>query len=306
MSEDPQSGTSVEMGQGSSALGSVPADDNATVAAAKSKRQALIAKGSSVAERVKSGTMGTLWSRLNAVDFMNSALQLAALTVVCVIPVLIVVDAVAGRDARHTIIVRLGLNPQAAKDVEGFISNGHAAVATLTVTGAAFLFLSALALASTLQGWYERVFDQPPSNDWKKQLLNRVVWLVGAVFYIWLEVVIGSQTGPLGGRLLIYLGALVVATLFWWWTVHILLYGRIGWRALFPTGLATGICLTGLGVFSALLFSNTIISDHNSYGPIGVMMGLLSYCIGFGVCLHLGAVGGRMWSERHGRGMRMT
>ena len=29
------------------------------------------------------------------------------------------------------------------------------------------------------------------------------------------------------------------------------------------------------------------------------MMGLLSYAIGFGVCIHLGAVVGRMWSERH-------
>lgn len=28
---------------------------------------------------------------------------------------------------------------------------------------------------------------------------------------------------------------------------------------------------------------------------------LLSYLIGYGVCLHVGAVSGRMWSERHGR-----
>jgi len=25
----------------------------------------------------------------------------------------------------------------------------------------------------------------------------------------------------------------------------------------------------------------------------------LEYCIGYGVCLHLGAVAGRMWTEHH-------
>jgi membrane protein len=87
--------------------------------------------------------------------------------------------------------------------------------------------------------------------------------------------------------------------LFWWWSVHLLLFGRLGWRQLFPTGLVTAICLTGLSVFSALLFSSSIVSDENSYGPVGVMMVLLSYCIGLGVVIHIGAVFGRMWDERH-------
>jgi hypothetical protein len=33
-------------------------------------------------------------------------------------------------------------------------------------------------------------------------------------------------------------------------------------------------------------------------GPIGVVTVLMSYLIGYGVCLHLGAVVGRMWGER--------
>jgi hypothetical protein len=87
--------------------------------------------------------------------------------------------------------------------------------------------------------------------------------------------------------------------LFWWWTVRFLLDGRIGWRALLPAALATGFCLTGLAVFSLLLFSGSVISGENSYGPIGVVLVLLYYLIGAGVCLLLGAVFGQMWSERH-------
>ena len=40
-------------------------------------------------------------------------------------------------------------------------------------------------------------------------------------------------------------------------------------------------------------------TDLKSYGPIGVVTVLLSYLIGYGVCLHIGAVFGQMWSERH-------
>ena len=56
--------------------------------------------------------------------------------------------------------------------------------------------------------------------------------------------------------------------------------------------------VTGLGVFSAIVFSGQIVSSHRDYGPIGVLMVLLSYLIGLGVCIHLGAVAGRMWDER--------
>lgn len=51
-------------------------------------------------------------------------------------------------------------------------------------------------------------------------------------------------------------------------------------------------------MFSALVFSGQIVSSDTDYGPIGVMMVLLSYLIGLGVYIHLGAVAGRMWNER--------
>jgi membrane protein len=72
----------------------------------------------------------------------------------------------------------------------------------------------------------------------------------------------------------------------------------VTWRRLFPAAAATAVCVTGLGLFSALLFSGQIVSGEADYGPIGVVTVLLSYLIGLAVCLHLGAVAGRMWNER--------
>ena len=48
-----------------------------------------------------------------------------------------------------------------------------------------------------------------------------------------------------------------------------------------------------------LFFSKSIISGEKSYGPVGVVMIVLSYMVAFGVVVHFGAVVGRHWNERH-------
>ena len=101
-----------------------------------------------------------------------------------------------------------------------------------------------------------------------------------------------------GARVPVHVATFILALAFYWWTPHVLLLGRVAWRRLFPAAVATAVCVTGLGVFSALVFSGQIVSSDADYGSIGVMMVLLSYLIGLGVCIHLGAVAGRMWNER--------
>jgi hypothetical protein len=59
--------------------------------------------------------------------------------------------------------------------------------------------------------------------------------------------------------------------------------GLLTRRVLLSAGLAAAFCHTGLGVFSVLFFSQSIISDEKSYGPAVVVMILLSYMIAFGV-----------------------
>jgi membrane protein len=252
-----------------------------------------------VAERLKAGTAGTIWSRLNGVDFMNSSIQFAALGILCLFPFLVIVSAGTGHDLRRTIITRMGLDQHAANDVNGLISSGNHAVTGLSIFGGALIVLGALGIAATLQAWYEKVYDQPPPRRWSRQLADRCFWLAGFIGYLALQALIGRELSDLGARTPIYAVTFVVAVGFFWWTVHVLLCGRVGWRELFPTALATAICLTGLSVFSALLFSGQIVSSNKDYGPIGVVMVVLSYLVAVGVCLHLGAVIGRAWYERH-------
>jgi membrane protein len=193
----------------------------------------------------------------------------------------------------------MGLDQHAAKDVNTLISPGNHAVTSLSVFGGVLILLGALGIASTLQGWYQRVYDQPPARRWLRQLADRLLWLVGFVVYLASQEFVGHQLAGVGARVPIYVVTFVVAVVFYTWTLHVLLLGRVGWIEVFPGGLATALCITGLGVFSSLLFSGEIVSSDNDYGPIGVVMILLSYLVGVGVCFHLGAVLGRVWNERH-------
>jgi catechol 2,3-dioxygenase-like lactoylglutathione lyase family enzyme len=88
----------------------------------------------------------------------------------------------------------MGLNPEAEKDVNGLISSGHAAVGTLTVFSAVLLVAGALGMASTLQAWYQRIYDQPPS---KAPLKNLAYQAAGVVSF---SVYIGVQLACLGGQ----------------------------------------------------------------------------------------------------------
>jgi len=285
------------------ARGSPPSPSDASPpgsgTAKRSQVRGLRQRGAATAARVKTGSAGMFWSRLSAVDFMNSALTFAGLFLVCFFPFLAVVDAAAGRNTQQTITDRLGLNAQAAHDVDALISTGNQTVSALSVIGAIVLVLFAIGIPGVLQAWYEKVYHQTAPYGGLRQFTRKLIWLAVFLAYIWLEALVGQQTGPAGGRLLTFVCEFAIAVVFWWWTVRFLLDGRIGWLTLLPTALATGFCLTGLAVFSLLLFSGSVISGEKSYGPIGVVLVLLYYLIGAGVCLLLGAVFGQMWSERH-------
>jgi len=259
----------------------------------------LVDKGAHAAEWVRATAAGTFWSRLNAVDFMNSSMQFAALAVLVLFPFLVTVSAETGGDARHALIARLGLNQQAAQDVNVLMSSGSHTVKDLSIVGGALVLLGALGMASTLQVWYQRVYDQLPARKWTRQLANRLLWLGGLLGYLTAQDFAWTQLKQVGApRVTTYIATFILAAAFYWWTPHVLLLGRIAWRRLFPAGIATAVSVTGLGVFSALLFSGQIVSSDADYGPIGVVTVLLSYLIGLAVCLHLGAVAGRMWNER--------
>jgi membrane protein len=256
------------------------------------------AAGAAALGRAEQGAPGAYWSRLTAVDFMNSSFAFSALAVLCGFPFLAIVHAAVGGDFRQAIIARMGLDPQAARDVDALISSGHHAVATLTAVSAILLVLGALGMASTLQSWYQKIYELPPTGSTLAHLAYQSAGVVAFSVYISVQVVVLRAVRHAGGgSVAVFALQFVSASLFWWCSAYFLLFRRVSWRELLPAGVATGFCITGLGVFSSLLFSDQITSGEQSYGPAGVVLAIISYLVGFGVCLHLGAVFGRLWND---------
>src|SRR5271169_4861827 len=164
---------------------SPPPDTSAPDAGASSrpKARAWRDKGAATAARVKTGSVGTFWSRLSAVDFMNSALMFAGLFLVCFFPFL-AVDAAAGRNTQRTITDRMGLNAQAAHDVDALISAGNQTVSALSVIGAIVLVLFAIGIPGVLQAWYEKVYNQSAPYGGLRQFTRKLIWVALFLVYI--------------------------------------------------------------------------------------------------------------------------
>ena len=247
--------------------------------------------------RFEKSAAGRYWAHLSTADFMNSSFAFAALAVLSAFPFLAVSASVIGGDIRHAIVARMGLNAQAARDVNALISTGNQAVATLTWVSAIVLLLGGIGMASTLSTWYHRIYERTPPKGRLRHRAYHVAGVVAFTLYLSVEVWLFDRARPVGGRGLIFVLTFVFAVLFWWWSTYMLLYRQVPLRRLFPAGVATGSCITGLGVVSSFLFSGQVTSGQKSYGPAGVVIALITFLVGFGVCLHAGAVFGRMWNE---------
>ncbi len=236
-----------------------------------------------------------LWRRLNSVDFMNQGMIFAGTLLLCAFPFLIVADALEGESTARALGRRLGLNPLAARDVGRLFTSSQDTLASVTGLAWVFLFLSGYAVASSLQGLYQRVFGM--DNRTTRDMPRSLIWL--AVLVAWLYAF--GAVGPwlrAAGLVVFAVVGLVVFTLFWLFTMWLLLAGRVAWRKLLPCAVATGVFWLGMEEVFVVIFSGMVTSDVKTYGPIGTVFALMSYLVAIGVVIILGAVTGLVWEER--------
>jgi membrane protein len=93
----------------------------------------------------------------------------------------------------------------------------------------------------------------------------------------------------------------VAAALFFGWTMHFLLDGRVPWRSLVRPAVLTAILWTALAFFSSLYFSSALIDDSKTYGTIGVSFTFLTWFVLISGVIMAGAAAGAVWEARRGR-----
>ncbi len=256
----------------------------------------LPAKAAAVGERFSRSAAGHTWRRLNSMDFINRAMLFAAVLFLCLVPFVIVIEALAGRSAAERTIRHFGLTPQAAHDVSTVLTSPSNTSNAVTGVGYVFVALSGIAAATAIQELYERAFGVESRG--LKDTPRRIVWLAVALGFA----ALGSWAGPrlhaAGGPVLFGFVALIALVGFWWLTMWLLLSGRISWRELFPSALATAVCWAGMSIVFKFTMSDTIVTNYKKYGAVGVVLSLMSLLIAVGVVIILGAIFGVVWRER--------
>jgi membrane protein len=240
---------------------------------------------------------------LKTLDFTDQIILLGAGLLVSLLPFLILLSAFASQRIDDDIALRLGLNQRASGIVSHLLTSSPAALNVATLTSLLFVAAGTLAVASSLQQTYEKAFRQ--DHRGLRDAYRLAIWVVALCAAVTLESIVGRpvRDAP-GGIVLAALVTFAVMTLFFWWTMHFLLAGRVPWRKLLFSAIATGAFYVGLGVFSKFYFSSTIISDSRTYGTIGAVFGILTWLIAIAAVIILGAVTGVVWESRSSNGAR--
>jgi membrane protein len=253
-----------------------------------------------IRRRVDETTAGVVQRRIKELEVMNHALLLSALALTLFVPSLITLAAVVPLGSEFGLAAswarRLGLSEAAAHDVR------HLFITDRTVAGGATV-LSSLVTVLVAFGWpaelgrgYESIWGLE-SRGWRA-LWRPLVWLFAFFGVVAAVAASGAIASGLVGVLITGLLGMPLVLVWAWWTQHLLLGGRVAWRALLPGAVATAVGLLLLRLAMVLYLPRAIVSNYDRYGPIGVIFALLSWMVGFCVVMLGGPVVGHTWYQR--------
>jgi membrane protein len=240
-----------------------------------------------------------VWREGAGLELLHRAMSFAALGLVTLVPLLIVVAAVV--PFRHRgfalwLIDGMGLSSQPSAAVQALFTAPRRVLSTTSAVSLAAASLFGLTFASSVQSVYEKIWSLP-AGRWHSAW-RQAVWLAGLTAYLFVEAQSGAVLweGWVQAAVRIML-TVVVAVLFFWWGQHLMLGGRVDWRALLPGAVATVVGLAGLRGFSSLVFSPLIDTEAVSYGAVGTVLIVQSWLIGVGFVVYGGALLGRHLSR---------
>ena len=229
----------------------------------------------------------------------NWTLLFAAELLWSVLPLLILLSSFANHRIDDDLSAHIGLDHKAALIIRDMFRGTPQHALIPIATGLLFSLAGTIAVTQSLQVLYERVFEQEPQR-WR-DIPRVLVWLVILLGCLVLEAAYARPVRTAVGPVLSRAVSFAVATLFFGWTMHFLLAGRVRWRLVVRPALVTGLLWLCLVLFSALFLSEDVISNQRDYGTIGVVFTLLTWFVLIGTAIVLGSVGGMFWQTRAGR-----
>lgn len=246
-----------------------------------------------------------VFRRMLAVHGYDRALALAAMAFVTVVPTGVVLSSVTSRGTyARTVASGLGLSGDAADTLDHLVVHANDDT-QLTVLGGALLLVSVFGFVQSLQRTYVVVWELPPSGfrGIGNSVLASATLVVELAVLFLLAPVIGWLLHSTVVGLVVHA---VTAIVLWWPIQHVLLAGRVPWRALLPGALVTGGGQVAMVVASTFYVPAAVSAANAKLGLLGIATVLLSWLVVLCLLLVLSAVIGAELGRERSHSQRTT
>lgn len=221
------------------------------------------------------------YERMVAVDGIDRAIAIGALSFTALFPMLIVYASLLtsgdGFELSNRLIDRFNLSGSTADTLQGAFQ--APAGSNIAVIGAILVVLTALSFTRAMQRLYETCWGLERrglrGSGWG------LLWLAELILWLGLQPTLDSRL-PVG----IHAAAsLALAALLWLSTPYLLLGRRIHYRTLAPGAALTAVAMTLAGYVSVIAMPEIVSSSSAEFGTIGVAFALLTWLTGIAMVI---------------------
>jgi membrane protein len=242
--------------------------------------------------RLETTFPGRCASSFVALQGIDRALVLASQAFTALIPLVLLVAALAPADRRdvvsRAIVGRFRLTGNAAAAVDQLFA--HSGSSSIGLLSALLIFLSGISLTRRMQRMYQQVWrlEAPPGVGHPLHAAaGLTVLLLGISLLYVARVLIGSRPWSQLFVLLVSAGTgFVLYTTVPW----LLLDRRMAWRRLVPTGALMAALSSVYGIASTIRMPRLMETYSQRYGLFGVTLALVGWLLAIAVILVASAV----------------
>lgn len=233
-----------------------------------------------IAAGLRSGAAARLLTRLSSLNIVEGSVRLAAQAFLTALPLLMTIAAFAPAWMKDLLAdslrAVLGMRGDTLDELRRVFSATGTTRNTAGAVSAVVTLLSATAFSRALQAVCERCWHLPRA-PLRTAVWRWLLWLVVWLACLLLQAPVRSAFGA--GVVTGVLLSVLSATLLWWWSQHLLLGGRIGWRSLLPGALLAGSGTVLLSLAARVLVPTAMERSLDEFGPLGPVFTFLSWLI---------------------------
>ncbi|MFL6003473.1 MAG: YhjD/YihY/BrkB family envelope integrity protein [Nocardioides sp.] len=234
------------------------------------------------------------------IELIDRSMAIAAQAMLALVPMLVVLAAFLPPEFTTLALDRFrdltGLGQAGEKVIDANVSADQVRAQTGAI-GLLITLFSATSFARAVQRMYEKIWEKPHIGG-VVGIRRSSLWLIGWLLTLQILAALGfvlEQVVDFGAFRYVFQGA--GASLMWWWTSRILLFGRVSWRRLLVGALLTGYALVIYSWGSALVMPAYVASSAAAFGTLGVILAITTWLVGFAGLLVVASVVGRAVAE---------